>query len=355
MGHMENQSKVLLKEQNPETQVPIHGAEWWRWRLSRLRIEDLSWIARRVLRLDHTKTRYYQTPQNWIENKFRATDIALSVRGQDYQPAIFIHGVMPRSGTNMISDILDLSPLVIGRDSGVSELPFLSAARSFDGLYADILARHRDNAATISGIDILAWTVSGMIRDLQEKAGADRTLVLKMPSVQNISLFRAMFPRDHLVVAVRDGRDLLASSMDTWKGKRAFLRSPAGFAREWAMAVRDIIALDASETDDRRTILKFEDFQSDPVGFARALYDRVGLNFTDEVAEMAAGLPVRGSSAIKDGNRTTWDPVARPKDFKPVGRWRRWSGGERRRFARCAGPELIALGYEADDSWTREV
>ena len=63
-------------------------------------------------------------------------------------------------------------------------------------------------------------------------------------------------------------------------------------------------------------------------------------------------LPLRGSSTVRGAKeKVHWDPVSRPKDFNPIGRWLSWSYLRRRQFKRIAGAELIRAGYAVDDSW----
>ena len=47
---------------------------------------------------------FYNIPNESVFREIQ--DISLLIRGTDYQPAIFIHGVMTRSGTNYLSDLM---------------------------------------------------------------------------------------------------------------------------------------------------------------------------------------------------------------------------------------------------------
>lgn len=63
-------------------------------------------------------------------------------------------------------------------------------------------------------------------------------------------------------------------------------------------------------------------------------------------------LPVRGSSALASPVDQRWAPHDKPKDFQPIGRWRKaWSGHKKRRFKAIAGRTLIQAGYAEDDLW----
>ena len=80
------------------------------------------------------------------------------------------------------------------------------------------MARYRKIADNVTGIEMMSFLVSGWLRDLQTRIGNDRSALLKKPSVQHLDLFPALFLRNKLVVVIRDGRDIVQSTTDTWKG-----------------------------------------------------------------------------------------------------------------------------------------
>jgi hypothetical protein len=74
----------------------------------------------------------------------------------------------------------------------------------------------------------------------------------------------------------------------------------------------------------------------------------------------AGGLPaarksafmVRGSSSLASRGDQRWARHDKPKDFQPVGRWRKaWSSRAQRRFKAVAGTTLIRAGDAKDHRW----
>ena len=73
-------------------------------------------------------------PELWLANMDRAQTVVKNIRGQEYPPAIFVHGTMPRCGSNIVYDILEVQPTLIGRAIGISEFPILCNSRAVDAL-----------------------------------------------------------------------------------------------------------------------------------------------------------------------------------------------------------------------------
>ena len=329
---------------------------YWLYRLRHTRVEEFNWIAKRALRLDHTSTSFYSTPANWQHNFDQTKKVARIIRGENYSPSIFIHGVLPRSGTNIISDIIETAKNTSNRGDTPSEFPFLSSARAFEGLYSGILAKHRQNEQFFSGLELMAYSCSGIVKRLQDKLGDDVTPVFKMPSVYHIELFPILFPLDKLVVVVRDGRDIIQSSLDTWRGsgRRLFLRSGDGFAKEWALSIDILSSIQEyaeSNPDFSLHVLKYEDFISNPSKSINDLFDYLGLEVNNEDMERVLNMPLRGSSQYKNDGQPTWEPIKQPDAFSPVGRWKNWSIKEKKNFNKIAGKQLIKMGYEETSNW----
>jgi protein-tyrosine sulfotransferase len=181
-----------------ENRPPLNGYGYGLWRLLRARVEELPWIARRIVKANHLVKGYYDTPELWLANIDRAQTVAKNIRGKEYSPAIFVHGIMPRCGSNIVHDIIESQPTVIGREIGISEFPILCSSRAMDALYASVVSRHREVAENISGIEFMSFLVSGWLRDIELRIDEGNSAVLKMPSVQHLDLFHGLFPRDKL-------------------------------------------------------------------------------------------------------------------------------------------------------------
>ena len=341
----------------PEATKPsLSGKEYWLWRLARARIEELSWIARRMVNANHIVDSYYKTPDLWRQNIPRAKVVASNIRGENYTPAICVHGILPRCGSNIVHDIIETHPDVVGRSIGLSEFPLLCNSRSMDAFFASVVARHREVANNVTGVEMMSFLVSGWLRDLQERIGNDRTALLKMPSVQHLDLFPALFPRDKLVVVIRDGRDIVQSTTDTWKGARRFLKNDVAIAREYAASadvIQECLSQHGPENNPNIYVFRYEDYISNPHESIKSLFNFLELDIDDNAVQVATDLPVRGASSIKVDGRASWVPIEKPKNFSTSSKWTHWDHRKKKRFAKIAQKALVDLGYESSEEWVR--
>jgi protein-tyrosine sulfotransferase len=266
------------------------------------------------------------------------------VAGQRGDP-IFIHGIMPRSGTNFLWDLLLVHPDCAPAREPVREDLFLNHAdhlvafaeevrASWDPRWGDFApdVGERLQAALGDGLISFLWT------------DRSRRLVTKSPSVRHLGRFFVLYPGARLLILVRDGRSVVQSSMETfgWDFDRA--------CRAWADAAEEILRFQQAEAarSDRWRLVRYEDLVDDPEGQLRPILAFLGLDPARYDFAAARGLPVRGSSAFgrRDGE-VHWEPVAKDASFAPKERWRSWPGGRLERFDWLAGDQLRRLGYPA--------
>ncbi|HJU87235.1 MAG TPA: sulfotransferase [Gemmatimonadota bacterium] len=275
---------------------------------------------------------------------------------------VFIHGILPRSGTNYLSRVLRCHDDLEASPRSMWEFPHL---RKSDPLvsYAASMARSRKlpeleegDVLRIVGDAWLAWAAKGL--------PDEQRLVLKEPSVRNLDRFFRFFPRSYLLVLVRDGRDIACSSLRadfaapprfrplrprSWR--RGFVRPIEALARRWAAASEQIRAfLDTPEAWERARVVRFEDLVRDPERELDAILTFLGLPPERFHWESFASLGVRGSSFVGDREGTVDWTDRSPAGFDPVGRWRAWSARDVRRFGAVASAELERWGYESGES-----
>ena len=256
---------------------------------------------------------------------------------------IFILGLLPRSGTNHLWDLLGLHP-----DTELMR-----------PVYEDHLVRWTPHLAyyveDVSRRWSPEWEVSGdeadeLLRSLGDGVAAwisgdsDRRVVTKMPSVQNAQLFFDVFRSSPLVVVVRDGRSLAESGARTfgWTYERAF--------RSYAGSAQVLLDLQATAPSDRLHVVRFEDLVEHPEDTVRRVCEHCALDPDAFPYERIAELPVRGSSALAGGGGNVhWARTDKPEGFAPVERWHSWSPHLHRRFAQLAGEQQRALGYDLLD------
>ena len=257
------------------------------------------------------------------------------------QPApIFILGLLPRSGTNHLWDLLGLHPATelmhpVYEDHLVRWTPHLvhyveDVSRRWSPEW-EVPADEATELLSSLGDGVAAWITGG----------SSRHVVTKMPSVQNAHLFFRVFRSSPLVVVVRDGRSLAESGVRTfgWTYERAF--------RSYSMTAQVLLDLQATAPSERLHVVRFEDLVQHPDATVRSVCEHCALDPDLFPYERIADLPVRGSSALAgNGGDVHWARTDKPQGFAPVERWHTWSPHLHRRFAQLAGEQHQALGYD---------
>lgn len=265
----------------------------------------------------------------------------------DRQP-IFILGILPRCGTNYLLELLCVHPDCVS-STRVREDYLL--------YHVDMLFRYvnavYDHWNPEWGVDdalrdrLPAHLGSGLISFLSELTGEGRP-VAKTPRVDNIELFFRLFPHARLLILVRDGRSVLESGIKTfgWNRESAMHR--------WAEAAQTILQFDRAHKNSASPylIVRYEDLWHDLEGNLRRILDFLGLDPDAYDFQSAVGLPVKGSSTIREhGDEAIhWRPVEKTTEFDPMSRWRHWSRAQHERFNWVAGRYLSPLGYEEQRS-----
>jgi protein-tyrosine sulfotransferase len=317
------------------------------------RVGDLGIYFRKLLGLKKVPWRKYDTqlPPGFdvkvIEN------ITYTIRGKDYRPAIFIHGVLPRSGTNYLADLFEFHQAIHPHPRHFWEFPLLSVTDRVVELQNDFARVYRRNAEVLQPFEFSAYLNSGFMRYLQELVGPNKTMLFKFPFVHYVSLFRILFPRDYLILLLRDGRDVVSSSMKTFR-KGLFKRKFSEYCAEWTCATGTILKHDVNgpRHHPRTLIVKYEELVSNPEGHMREVLDKVGLECDKYDFSGLRDMPVRGSSDLADqANGVHWQPWKPRGKFNPVGRWRDWPEHRKQKFKVIAGDMLINAGYEVSNDW----
>jgi hypothetical protein len=178
-------------------------------------------------------------------------------------------------------------------------------------------------------------------------------MLFKFPYAHYVDLFRTIFPKDYLVLILRDGRDVVTSSLKTFR-KGILRRGFSDYCREWNYATRAILKYDAHgcAVHPRTVVVKYESLLQNPEERMREVLQKFGLSADRYDFKNLREMAVRGSSdLVERGGAAHWKPVKRTSTFNPVGRWKGWSEGQKRRFKAIAGETLIAAGYEASENW----
>lgn len=305
-----------------------------------MRLGEVGTHARRVMGLPYLRRSdfiFEATPPEIA----RLREIALVARGEGPRPVLVL-GVMPRSGTNFVHDLIGLDAGIHADPGQLYEFPLLHCVPEAAALCARFTAYFPRNAARVGRHDMLARLAGAWLRELQLDAG-DRRILLKCPHVQYLTLAPLIFPDSDIVICLRDGRDVIESTQRTFKNGRLRRKSFAQLAHEWRLATEAACVL--SEAYPQVTLVRFEDLVAAPQRTARRLVDRIGLDPATFPFEEVDRLPVRGSSRSTRSAQARWQPEAKTTDFQPVGRWAGWSRRQTRRFDRIAGAALARAGY----------
>lgn len=257
---------------------------------------------------------------------------------------IFLLGATPRSGTNLLWDLLRLHPDCAPAREPIWEDALLVHADLLDS-YADRTADAWHDAGARRGelrAELLASIGAGLTSFLATDPG--RRLLTKTPHVHGLHRFFDLFPDASLVLLVRDGRAVAQSAVDTFGG------TIEGWARHWAEAVDAVLRFDREHRDAGLpyTLVRYEDLLDDREGRLRELLPALGLDATRYDFDEACRLPVRGSSALPRDGRIDWEPVELGSDFDPKARFASWGRRRHRRFDWIGGRQLDALGYGSE-------
>ena len=266
---------------------------------------------------------------------------------------IFILGIMPRSGTNFLFDLLQMHP-DCGKPGPISE-DFM--VRYGDPLiqYGKSVFSHWHHAWGVnSQLELSLYSCLGnglvsFLTSLCEK----RRVVTKTPFVDNLKYFPKVFPCAHLIILLRDGRAVVES------GIKSFGWSYETSVHKWADAARVIVEFDESarNTPLKYLIVKYEDLTDNLEVEMKKILNFLDLDSQSYDFEAALNLPVRGSSIHRGLTKSAvhWNPIEKPSGFHLKVRWGNWSRFQLERFNWIAGSYMQSLGYGGVDKFTTKL
>ncbi len=282
-----------------------------------------------------------------------ALTTAARLLGPGYRPAIMLHGVMPRSGTVFVGELLRAHPDLHAYPNDIWELPFLEQAPAILDLQAGFFDGYGQNRERMGDEDFLPIFGSALLRHLEtlvpaDAAAPDRApprLLLKEAGVRHLRYFPRVFPKAHLLLLLRDGRDLVNSTMRTWPDSDF-----ATACERWAASTRAARAYFQAhrQREPRCMLVRFEDVVGNPEGFVRDACAHFDLDPDRYPYHTIDNVPVIGSStlAAQQDKSVDWQQhQSRPADYRPSGHWDDWPERWKKQFQQIAGDELAAAGY----------
>lgn len=255
------------------------------------------------------------------------------------QDLILIHGILRRSGTNLLNQILLLHPHCAQPVSKIRENWFLHYSDSLYE-YSEQLFKiwstpewkgnefSKSEFYSTIGDAMLAYIGNG-IPDISRKV-----LLSKTPSVQHLDRCFQLFPSSKVVIITRDPRDVAASAFATWE------RPVEQTIRDWNVACKAIYNFERVTSSDRYLLLRYEDLIFERETWIRKCLQFLNLEETLFPWQSLSELPVFGSSEEK-----TWQVKSRNESFRPIGRWRSLPADQMNYLASIASPYSRYLGY----------
>lgn len=280
----------------------------------------------------------------------QALQAAQKIRGPERGPAVIIQGIMPRSGTVYAGELLRLHPDLYAYPQHLWEIPALQLSGDILNLQKKFLLGYKPNIEKLGGNEFFPLFGASILAYLMNSMPPEQRLLIKMPSVQYLNYFFLMFPYEHLLILLRDGRDVVHSTLRTWSR----LNFPQVCLR-WRRSAQAILAAQAylKTSSHKFWIARYEDALQEPVMFAQQACQHFGLDAERYPYEKIDAVRVIGSSSKikKEDGKLVWKHVEKSKDFKPLEYWRKWSAAKKLIFKMIAGRSLIQLGYCEDSNW----
>lgn len=308
---------------------------------------DMVSLFRRMLGLRYLSQEHFM-PSISPKEGSKLRRLAINARGGGPSP-ILILGVMPRSGTNFIRDLVSRHPDVLADPGRLWEFPLLHSSKAMSTFTDQFVSYFPKNAEVVGQWDALAMLAGAWLKELQREAGR-KHILLKAPHVQYLSLAPFIFPDAKIVLCLRDGRDVTASSLRTFSRWSPERKTFSQLAFEWQLGAKAILCFspDQPRANPNITILRFEDAVLKPTQTLEKLLVQLGLDLASYPMDDIRNLPVRGSSQSDAKHDDRWQPAEKTADFNPIRRWGNWSASRRARFDRIAGDTLEAAGYDRE-------
>ncbi|MGF1630068.1 MAG: sulfotransferase [Kiloniellaceae bacterium] len=259
--------------------------------------------------------------------------------------SILVVGLTQRVGTNYLGRLLTThpdctSPQTLYEDFLISGLPHL------EGFVGTVTAHWREEWGAREKTPQLRRLLGAAVTEFMQhdSQNAGKRTVLKTPSVKGLE-YAAVFLSDcDVVVLSRFGPDVVQSAMKSfgWTFESACQR--------WGEAAHYVADLaQQSQQSGQRAFLvvKYEDLVRETEATLRAVLGFAGLDPARFDFASLSDFPVYGSSTERGGKeKVHWQPVAKPKDFNPLGRSANWSAGAFRRFDWLTRGASRRLGYD---------
>lgn len=275
----------------------------------------------------------------------RMMEVAKEIRGERHMPSIFIHGIMPRSGTVYLGELLKLHPEIYVYPNDIRELPFLTHAGELFSFQRMFFQTYKMNRGRIGKNDLMCVFGAGVMKYLLSFVPDEKYCLMKVPHVQFVNEFFTFFPFEKLILLIRDGRDVVHSTLNTWKNRKF-----REVCKRWNLSAKLFLRMKEhfGNDCDKVRFVYYEDLLKNPYETIKAVLKGFGIAYNGYPRESIEQLPIRGSSAIKVDGKVSWEPKENNGKIILTGKWKSWKRREKRIFKSICGKTMVRTGYIED-------
>ncbi|ADM09426.1 hypothetical protein PB2503_06802 [Parvularcula bermudensis HTCC2503] len=259
---------------------------------------------------------------------------------------IFLYGVMPRSGTNYLFELLLRHPQIVKSAIPFDELPVLAAPEVYDEPRRMIGRLHSPSAEAFQPMEWMTFSVSGLRNRLLDLAPDDSVTLIKEPHAFNLDLLSTVFPLDQYILIARDGRYVVDSFKRTF-AQQILGRTFEDICLEFKAAAEKMLEVRAALPEEKVRYVQYEQCVRHPKDTISSLTDWIGGLDRPPSEEDLASIPVLGSSthSKRTKGQVSWEPVEADESFDPTSRKLDWSEEYTSTFERICGDVNRRLGY----------
>lgn len=201
----------------------------------------------------------------------------------------------------------------------------------------DVVEVLKTHVAEGRGVETAAERVGLMERCARWKAEREGKPRWGLKCLATYDEYLEVLPHACFVNVIRDGRDVLASTLLEMKRPREVARVANG----WASTHRRFRKLVGREDVTTHEVV-YEDLVRDPEPTLRALCSAVDLSFTPELLRHSDQ-----PHSVYDASHLSLTRIRQPIDASSIGRWRRdLTTAQLDQFMAIAGDTMEMLGYE---------
>lgn len=271
---------------------------------------------------------------------------AKTIRGHDKPASLMIYGVTPRAGTNYIGRLIASHPSICAYPNDIYEIPFLCMSNKLTAFQDAFFGDYYRNIEQMNKNDFLPLFGASFISHLYSFVPKNKILLTKEPDVRYLRYFPIMFPHENLLLVLRDGRDVVHSTITSWPNMDF-----KEVCKRWNDSAMLIQAFQ-KKYGERCLVIKYESMLDDPKKLLTEVLKHYHLDPESYPFDSITDTPIIGSSTAsnKDGE-VSWKPIKADKEFKPTNKWLTWTPSQKKIFKKIAGEGLLACHYCDNLDW----